>query len=524
MVRVWEKSARLQVGFAVALLLAGSFVAPVGAATTYNVSSVSDLLSALVNVNAGLGGDTIVLAPGVYAITAPLDVDQDVTIQGDPVSPTVIEGTGLFTILDVRADNISVQNLMIRNGTTGIAYEGSGVFSGTGVTITGTTDTAFYPGDSGGTTFFTNSTIANNTGNGIEISCADLRLINVTISGNAVGVSFGFPCGNRMEITNSLIVGNVNDCGGGGSFVPVGTASFDSDGSCVGFGFGPGLTTQPASAVGLGSLADNGGPTWTRAISAASVAVDAGANPDCPATDQRGFLRNDGACDIGAYEAGATAGGGNTPTGSNVSVSPAPGVTVTFSQVDAGGDTTATTGGPLPPSGFQVDGLVYDISTTAMFTGSAVVCLPYSPTINPNPSIYHFEDVPPPAWVNRTTLVDKVEHIVCGTVTSLSPFAVLVPISVSAQLQDLQVAINSFNLRKPAAERFNHRIDKLRGLWVSQHKHAERRFCAELAKFVKTVGKESGKTLSPEEANELLTRAASIAGAADCRGHHDHDD
>lgn len=52
----------------------------------------------------------------------------------------------------------------------------------------------------------------------------------------------------------------------------------------------------------LQALADNGGPTRTMAITAASPAFNAGA--DCPPTDQRGVARPQGAaCDLGAFEA-----------------------------------------------------------------------------------------------------------------------------------------------------------------------------------------------------------------------------
>jgi hypothetical protein len=287
----------------------GSVVRP-AAAATYNVSTVAELQAAIDAVNAGPGGDVIVLAPGFYTITRGLPIDKDMTIQGDPVAPTVIDGGGLFTILNVRANNISILNLTLQNGFSAINYEGSGVFLGTGLTITGN-NTGFSPGDSGGRTFFTNSTVANNRGHGIEISCAELQLTNVTVSDNDVGVYFGFPCGERMQFTNSLIVRNGRDCGGGGSFLPVGVASFDGDGSCVAAGFGPGLRQVDLSALGLGLLAANGGPTATEAISATSAAVNVGDNTVCPATDQRGFLRSDGACDIGAYEYGAALGVGN---------------------------------------------------------------------------------------------------------------------------------------------------------------------------------------------------------------------
>jgi hypothetical protein len=58
-----------------------------------------------------------------------------------------------------------------------------------------------------------------------------------------------------------------------------------------------------AAALGLSPLQDNGGPTFTHALLAGSIAIDAGGNPGAPATDQRGFPRIvDGVVDVGAFE------------------------------------------------------------------------------------------------------------------------------------------------------------------------------------------------------------------------------
>ncbi len=88
-------------------------------------------------------------------------------------------------------------------------------------------------------------------------------------------------------------------------------AHFDSDGSCRVNGSCGAATTKlfrTAASPGLGPLAANGGPTWTRALPAGSPAVDAAAecsdwagNP--VTTDQRGVARPQGsACDAGAFE------------------------------------------------------------------------------------------------------------------------------------------------------------------------------------------------------------------------------
>ena len=59
-----------------------------------------------------------------------------------------------------------------------------------------------------------------------------------------------------------------------------------------------------ANGAGLGVLADNGGPTLTHLLEAGSPAIDAANGAVCPATDQRGVARPQGAgCDVGAVEA-----------------------------------------------------------------------------------------------------------------------------------------------------------------------------------------------------------------------------
>jgi len=52
----------------------------------------------------------------------------------------------------------------------------------------------------------------------------------------------------------------------------------------------------------LGVLADNGGPSPTHALLIGSPAINAGLNPNLLTTDQRGFKREVGLIDIGAYE------------------------------------------------------------------------------------------------------------------------------------------------------------------------------------------------------------------------------
>ncbi len=123
---------------------------------------------------------------------------------------------------------------------------------------------------------------------------------------------------------------------------------------------------------------------------------------------------------------------GNTPSGSNVVSQPvdtttgSSPVTLTFSNVTQAGVTslTTSTNGPPPPTGFQLGSppAYYNLTTTAGFTGPIQVCINYTGIAfqtPPGPKLYHFESG---SWVDRTVSVDTVNMIVCGSVSSLSPF------------------------------------------------------------------------------------------------------
>jgi hypothetical protein len=174
--------------------------------------------------------------------------------------------------------------LTIENSTiTGNLVEDGGAPSGGGVVV------------SNGTTTIRNSTISGNIardidgsdaqGGGVFVESGTLITQNVTIAGNTANIATGlYDNGATITLRNTLIAD-----------------------SCFGAPFGGDHNLSTASACGfggavnplLGALANNGGPTDTRALQAGSPAINAGAT--CPSTDQRGVAR-EGACDIGAYE------------------------------------------------------------------------------------------------------------------------------------------------------------------------------------------------------------------------------
>jgi CSLREA domain-containing protein len=218
----------------------------------------------------------------------------------------ISNGTGRLTITGTT---------IVNNSTTGA---GGGIFNSSGdpfrrvnTTITLINSTvsgnsaasgggiANVPDQGGAGLFLTNTTIANNTatqqGGGIFQSCCApsdeedqgfIRLTNSLVAQNRA------PAGPDVLILQGFLTASFNLIGNGsGSGIRDG-----ENGNQVG---SPGAPIDPK----LGPLADNGGPTRTRALLAGSPAINAASTPDCPTTDQRGVLRPQGAaCDIGSYE------------------------------------------------------------------------------------------------------------------------------------------------------------------------------------------------------------------------------
>jgi hypothetical protein len=122
----------------------------------------------------------------------------------------------------------------------------------------------------------------------------------------------------------------------------------------------------------------------------------------------------------------------NTSAGTNVAVQPFNNTTatspinVTFPSISQAGLTTlkSSTSGAPAPADFQLGSptIYYELSTTAVFSGMATVCVSYSPTSFTNPSNVRLLHYQSGAWVDVTTSLDTVHSIVCGSVSSFSPF------------------------------------------------------------------------------------------------------
>src|SRR5439155_10635917 len=116
-----------------------------------------------------------------------------------------------------------------------------------------------------------------------------------------------------------------------------------------------------------------------------------------------------------------------TPSGTNVSVS-VNGARLTFTAVASAGETTVirSSSGPTPPVGVSIGAppTFYQITTTASFTAPITVCISYVGVTFSDPSNLTLQHYESGSWINVTTNLDTANMIVCGSVSSLSPFAI----------------------------------------------------------------------------------------------------
>lgn len=230
------------------------------------------------------------------------DNANSVTITGCTFSNnSAVEGGGAFYSLSngdiVISNSTFVGNNSDSNGGAISVYENPGSFTMANSTLTGNSSggsgsAVFFPGLYDDVTLLFNTITDNAAGYAVGVFIAGtLDSLTVTMTGNIVSGNSGTVADYEVSI------------GGGWTVV---TGSNDFHGMIRGF-------TRDASDLDvdpmLEVLADNGGPTWTRALAANSPLIDLG-----PATipvfsgngfDQRGtpFVREyNGRSDIGAFE------------------------------------------------------------------------------------------------------------------------------------------------------------------------------------------------------------------------------
>ncbi|TQK42586.1 CSLREA domain-containing protein [Streptomyces sp. SLBN-118] len=220
-------------------------------------------------------------------------------------------GGGVFNSPDSHLNLIDSTVSGNRAGEAGgIRFDDSGTVVNSTIADNHVTDPGDRPGSLGGygggvdirglgTVEFLNATIIGNSsphGGGINIAPAYLDSLPGPIRD-----ILDLPLGHLI-LKNSIVAGNASERAAGDcerAFADIASHghNIDGDGSCHLDAVGD----LPSRAPLVGPLGDNGGPTDTNALLHGSPALDSAAH--CPATDQRGITRPQGAaCDIGAYE------------------------------------------------------------------------------------------------------------------------------------------------------------------------------------------------------------------------------
>ena len=373
---------------------------------------------------AGSGADTIVVPAGTYTLTGgELTISADATLSGAGAGATIIDGGGAGREFEIPGGTVTISGVTLQDGQVvypddeGGAIQNVGrltvadsVISGNSATgggggitndfgilsVVRTTIIANTAGEGGainvegGTVTVDQSTLTgNNATDGIVTDDfnGNVTITNSTLSGNnsANAVLRGY-VGSAISLTSSTVADNVgigvfglgitlagtivagntpDNCGG---TVSLGY-NLDDDGTCSLTAAGDLAGVDPL----LGPLTDNGGPTETQALLAGSPAIDAGGS-SCPAVDQRGVVRPQGAaCDIGAYEY-ATGAPFATVPGAPTGVSATAGdrqAAVSFTAPADGGSPITSYTVTASPGGAAASGAGSPITVSGLANGTA---------------------------------------------------------------------------------------------------------------------------------------------------------
>jgi CSLREA domain-containing protein len=236
-------------------------------------------------------------------------------------------GGGIANVSTLSVSNCTVSG----NSCNIVCIGGGGIYNSGTLTVSNSTLSSNSSSTDGGgiyndagTITVSNSTLSDNTasgsGGGIEnhlrTFAPTLTVNNSTLSGNSAATGGGIfnDVTGTLNLNSSIVANNTAPSGGPDVFGTVASGDYNlvkntSDATLSGTHNITGMDPM------LGPLADNGGPTFTRALLTGSPAIDKGVNLSSLASDQRGpgFVRTfdnlsvtnasggDGT-DIGAFE------------------------------------------------------------------------------------------------------------------------------------------------------------------------------------------------------------------------------
>jgi hypothetical protein len=294
-------------------ILSGNFAA--------NGGGINARSSTITVSNSTLSGNSGTFGGGILANSGSLAISNS-TLSGNLAGNT---GGGLSVIFS----NVMVSNSTL-SGNSAVTRAGGLYAISTSLAISNSTLSGNSAGADGGgisvrygtTILVSNSTLSGNSsissgssGGGIYNRGGTVTVSNSTLSGNSASFGGGIRNGfGPVTVLSSIVAlqSGGSDCIG---VVTTGGYNIESGTNCGFTGTGD-LQNVSSASLALGALANNGGPTQTRALGLTSVAVDripvgaleANGCGVTVTTDQRGFPRASGAtsggprCDVGAFE------------------------------------------------------------------------------------------------------------------------------------------------------------------------------------------------------------------------------
>jgi hypothetical protein len=201
-----------------------------------------------------------------------------------------------------------------------------------------------------------------------------------------------------------------------------------------------------------------------------------------------------------------------TPAGTNVGVTPIQPVSLTFGTVVTAGATSVTTTNTNPdplPAGFSLGTppVYYEISTTATFSGTIQVCISYDPAQFAPPEsairLLHDENG---TFIDRTSSLDIVKHVVCGNVTHFSAFTIGVanaPFLYNSLIREIQTGVTNTQFEQQLLQKAQ-----------SSQQHFSKNDLVDavddLQDFIHKVQQQSGKLITTNEAARLIGLANAL--------------
>ena len=182
-------------------------------------------------IDAAAAGDTLIVK-GTCIGTA--TITKDLTLRGVSSGPFVatLDGNGVGPVLSVTGTVVvAIDNLLVTNGTTGIAESFGGTLTVSHSTVSGNSGRGvFVHQDS--TLTLNNSTVSANEDGGIASDNGSILTLNgSTVSGNtssgAAGIFAYNGGGGTVTLNNSTVSGNTARGPGGGMFFYYGTVTLN---------------------------------------------------------------------------------------------------------------------------------------------------------------------------------------------------------------------------------------------------------------------------------------------------------